>query len=127
MPTMTGIELKVQLGAPSDPVVRLELAGRLSRDGWTEGKDPLVTMCGDSIYSRPVLMSLEKANYLDSTGVEWLLHANRKFREAGGRLILHSPTAMTMQFLKMMRMHLVLEMADDEEQARARLDTPRPA
>ena len=86
-----------------------------------DSRDPIASVCGDNIFSRKVMLNLSDANYLDSTGVEWLLVSNEKFQAAGGKLVLHSASRTTNDFLKMMRMHLVLDLVSDEATARARL------
>jgi hypothetical protein len=97
--------------------VRFEALGKISRDSWTQHNDPLIDLCGDDIYQRKCLLSLNHALYIDSTGVEWLLTAHRRFQAGGGMLILHSLTAAGKQLLKIMRMHLVLQIADNERKA----------
>lgn len=113
--------VKIQMQLSEGDIVVLELHGRLSRDGWMDSMDPISAYCGDKIYSRKVMLSLADANYLDSSGVEWLLVCNEKFKSAGGHLVLHSASRLTFDFLKMMRMHLVLDLVSDETEARARL------
>ncbi len=98
-------------------LIRLEVLGKISRDSWTQQKEPLAAEFGEDIYERRCLLSLNQALYIDSTGVEWLLTAHRRFAEQGGVLILHSPTPSTRQLLKVMRMDLVLNIVDDEHKA----------
>jgi len=98
--------------------VRVELVGRLSHDGWPVGFDPFAELMGDGVYARKVLLNLGRSSYLDSSGVSWLLDSNKRFQEAGGALVLHSAAPLTAQFLKMMRMDLVLTLVPDEAAAR---------
>src|SRR4029077_16070227 len=103
-------------------VVRVELVGRLSHDGWTEDFDPFAELVGDDVYSRKVLLNLQRSNYLDSSGVSWLLDSTQRFQKAGGALVLHSASPITTQFLKMMRMDLVLTLVPDEAAARQKVN-----
>jgi anti-anti-sigma factor len=98
-------------------IVRVESAGKVSRDGWTPNRNPFADLCGPAIFSRKVLLSLSNSHYLDSTGVEWLLASNKRFKEAGGKLVVHSFNPVMSQILKMMRMDLVLNLAKDETAA----------
>lgn len=98
-------------------IVRLESVGKVSRDGWAPSRNPFVDLCGPSIFSCKVLLNLANSHYLDSTGVEWLLASNKRFKEAGGKLIIHSFNPVMSQILKMMRMDLVLNLAKDESTA----------
>lgn len=115
--------MELRLNKSDGRSVRVEVSGKISRDGWTGSGNPLENIYGDEIFSRTVLMNLAKSMYIDSTGVEWLLSCHRKFEENGGVLIMHSPNPMTMQLLKMMRMDLVLNVVEDEAAARKLAET----
>lgn len=97
--------------------VRFEVAGKISRDSWTDHKEPIANLFGQGIYTQRCLISLSNALHIDSTGVEWLLTTHRAFDQAGGILVLHSTTPTTKQLLKLMRMDLVLNIVDDEASA----------
>jgi|SRR5262245_7677750 len=99
------------------PIVRFEVIGKVTRDGWTQNGDPLANLFGDGIYQHRCLLSLSQAMYIDSTGVEWLLTAHQRFSREGGMLILHSPTPASKQLLKVMRMDLVLHIVANEQEA----------
>jgi anti-anti-sigma factor len=102
--------------------VRVELVGRLSHDGWPAGFDPFAELMGNGVYAQTVLLNLGRSSYLDSSGVSWLLDSNKRFHEAGGALVLHSASPLTAQFLKMMRMDMVLTVVPDEAAARQRVN-----
>ena len=109
--------MTLKLLTSDGPVVRFEVIGKITRDGWTQLGDPLANLFGEGIYQHRCLLSLSHALYIDSTGVEWLLAAHQRFSREGGMLILHSPTPASKQLLKMMRMELVLHIVDDEREA----------
>jgi anti-anti-sigma regulatory factor len=98
-------------------VVKFDAAGKISRDGWIDHKEPFASTFGDGIFKQHCLLCLNHALYIDSTGVEWLLTAHRRFEEQGGMLVLHSPTDSSRQLLKLMRMDLVLNIVADEASA----------
>ena len=99
-------------------LVRMAVSGHVSRKGWARTSDPFVNVCGDGIYGRTVLLSLAGARYIDSMGVEWLLTSNKRFGSRGGMLVIHSATPIAQQIFKLMRMDLVLRIAEDEPAAR---------
>jgi len=111
--------LTLKLLTSDGDVVRFEALGKVTRDGWKGQEDPLASLYGDGIYEHRCLLSLSQALYIDSTGVEWLLTAHKRFAQRGGLLILHSPTPTSRQLLKIMRMDLVLNIVDDENAALA--------
>lgn len=110
--------IDLRMGRPEGGFVRMDLVGRLSRDGWPQGYDPFADLYGKQVYGQKVLVNLSRSNYLDSSGVSWLLASNKRFQEGGGALVLHSAQPLTLQFLKMMRMELALNIVSDEAAAR---------
>jgi len=111
--------MEIKLLQNEGNLIRMAISGRLSRDGWVKPGDPFANLCGEDVFSRTVLLSLAETTHIDSTGVEWLLRANEKFQKGGGMLVIHSATPLTRQILKLMRMDLVLRIADNEAAARA--------
>jgi len=109
--------MEIKLARSEGNVVRMDVHGKVTRDGWPPNRDPIGDIFGEEVYSRPVLLNLSRSLYIDSTGVEWLLTCHRRFEERGGLLVLHSANPMTMQLLKMMRMDLVLNIVDDDHAA----------
>jgi anti-anti-sigma factor len=109
--------LEVKLLLDDEELVRLESSGIVSRDGWGAAVHPIEEACGPTVYSKKVLLSLASCRYLDSTGVEWLLRCHKRFATAGGMFVVHSVSPVVGQILKMMRMDLVLNLAENEAQA----------
>ncbi len=110
--------MEIKVVRYENDVVRVDVLGSITRDGWGGHREPLANVFGDDVYRQTVLLNLGNSNHLDSTGVEWLLTAHRRFVQNGGKLIIHSAKPMMQQILKMMRMDLVLNLAADEEKAR---------
>jgi anti-anti-sigma regulatory factor len=51
----------------------------------------------------------------------WLLLCNKRFREADGRLVIHSVPPVVLDVMKVMRLDRVLKLAEDEVAALAML------
>jgi len=68
-------------------------------------------------YGGPVLLSLAETEFIDSSGLSWLLECHQKFCDAGGKLVVHSVPPSVMDTLMMMRLELVLNLAEDEAAA----------
>lgn len=109
--------LSITLRSADDGIFRIDVAGKISKDGWPPNRDPLVSRFGPDVYAATVLMNLQSAQYIDSTGVEWLLFCHSRCEQAGGRLVVHSPNPLTDQLLRMMRMDLTLNLAANEQDA----------
>lgn len=80
--------------------------------------DPLGAQFGESVFSRRILVDLEQASMISSPGIGCLLKWSRKAREAGGRVVFHSVPPMVMQALKIVMVHRVLTLVEDEDAAR---------
>jgi anti-anti-sigma factor len=104
-----------------DGVTTVAIAGRITFSTLEPGQDPL-TAQEPGIYSRPVAFDLSGTDYIDSTGVSWLLTCQKRCREAGGKLVLHSVTPLVKQVLGVLKLDRVLHLAENAEKARAQLN-----
>jgi anti-anti-sigma regulatory factor len=55
---------------------------------------------------------------IDSSGIGWLLSSQKKFRTAGGLLVLHTLSPFARDVMRILNMQLVFKLADDEGAAR---------
>ncbi|HVW39086.1 MAG TPA: STAS domain-containing protein [Pirellulales bacterium] len=110
--------MRLILLAQEGEYVRIESEGLATRDGADDPDSRFDAIGGDAIYTRKVLLDLSKCHYVDSMAIGWLLSCHRKFSERGGALVVHSPSPIVLQILKLMRMELVLHLAATEELAR---------
>lgn len=115
--------MEIRKEVADNGVVQLEIKGKVSRDGWAMQHDPLMMELGPDIYARRVLLGLANVEYIDSTGIEWLLACHHRFKSSNGTLILHSMTPTVRKLLKLMRMDLILNLADSASHAYEKLNT----
>jgi anti-anti-sigma regulatory factor len=118
--------MEFKLKPPIDGIIRVAVSGRLSRDEWLSRADPLLALCGAGVFQHPLLCDLSGANYLDSTGVDWLFNYHKQFRAGGGRFVCHSAPPATMQLLRLMKLDKVLLMVETERDALDRAREPNP-
>jgi anti-anti-sigma factor len=111
--------MKLNLLGADNEVTRVLCEGNISQDSIRPGNDPIETLLGPDCYGRKVLLDLERAQYIDSSGVSWLMGRHKAFAQAGGRLVLYSIPPMVSQVLHLLRMSMVLDMANDEAAARS--------
>lgn len=116
--------MEIKLVADEGDVVRLKVADRVVRGTTDPCNDPLVRLGGREIYRKTVLLDLSASDFVDSSGLSWLLVAHKRFCEAQGQLILHSLTPNVLSTIKMMRLDLVLNLAEDESQALEQVRKP---
>ncbi|MBN2475402.1 MAG: STAS domain-containing protein [Pirellulales bacterium] len=98
-------------------VLRLRLAGRVTQDDLWPFSDPLHDMLGEQGYARQIVVSLADVEFIDSSGISWLLVRHKRFRQAEGRMVLHSVPPAVSEVLQMLRLDLVFHLAKDEAAA----------
>ena len=84
-----------------------------------EPRDPhlIEELLGPSCYRRKILLDLEEAAHIDSSGVSWLVHFHRRCRSAGGMLVLHSVPPAILAVLRLLGMDQQFHLAADERAA----------
>lgn len=98
-------------------VVHLAVSG-VCRDAIASAeKNPLGQVPLVDLPRHTVLVNMREVSMLNSSGVSWLLVCHKLCREAGGRWIVHSLPQTSLQVLRLMRLHEVLELAVDERRA----------
>jgi anti-anti-sigma factor len=117
-----GKNMKIHRISQENDVVLLRTEGRITPDLFSGDTEPLQGLCGPEIYGQKVLLSLDGSEYINSSGVGWLLVCHKRFREAGGMLVLHSIPKVVNNVLRLLRMDQVFQMANDVEEARAKLN-----
>ena len=109
----------MQLSLQSDDsgIVQVQVTGKVTQKHINPFSEPLSDLLGPDVYSRKVLLDMRGVDFLDSSGIGWLLVCHKRFREAGGKLVLHSPSPLARNVLKVLNMQLVFKVADDEDEA----------
>ena len=88
------------------------VAGHVTQRDINPLEDPLIALLGPGGYSKIVHMDLSEADYLDSSGVGWLLSCHKRMKQAGGRLTLERPHPMVANVLRVLKLERVFDMAD---------------
>lgn len=118
--------MELKLLSDDGDIVRIKTVSKVIRCDPAPPTDPLVQVGGQQIYRRTVLLDLSDSDFVDSSGLSWLLVAHKRFCEAKGKLILHSLSSGILETIKMMRLDLVLNLAEDEAQALQLARNPHP-
>jgi anti-anti-sigma factor len=98
-------------------ITRLECAGEITQSSLWNCDNPLEEALGKKGFADKVLVSLFKTDYIDSAGVGMFLGCHKRFREAGGTMVLHSIPPMVKHIFQLLRMETVLHLAKDETAA----------
>jgi anti-anti-sigma regulatory factor len=101
-------------------MVEVQCEGEVRLPDFRPDDDPLVKLLGTQACSRKVLLDLDRATALDTSGISWLVSCHERFQNAGGVLVLHSVPPRLSLVLKLLHLEQVLETAADLPTARAR-------
>jgi anti-anti-sigma factor len=111
----------VQLKLVSDDgvVIRVACEGPINLLRQPSEEDPLASLLGQTGYQRKVLLDLERATYINSPGISWLVVSHKHFRRDGGELFIHSVPPMIDEVIQLMKLPTIMSFAPDEASARA--------
>lgn len=103
----------------NDDVIRVRCDGDVTLRGQPAGTDPLEALLGTRHFGQKVLLDLEKAQGIDTSGVSWLLRVQDRFRQSNGRLVLYALPPRVTQTLDFLRLTPLLTTAATEAEALA--------
>lgn len=95
----------------------MALSGRISQTTLGSQHDQFSQLLGEANYAQNILLSLKDTDYIDSSGIGWLLATDKKIRSAGGKLVLHSVPIDVQHVFGLMKLHKVLCIAKDQNDA----------
>jgi anti-anti-sigma factor len=104
--------MKLSIARRDGDEVRVALSGRVSQRELSPFQDPLSELLGPDGCGRIVRLDLSEADYLDSSGVGWLLACHRRLKQAGGRLLIERPPPIVANVLRVLKLEKVLELPD---------------
>jgi hypothetical protein len=103
----------------NDDVIRVRCEGPLSlRELGSGNADPLLTLLGPHCYSHKVLLSLERAQNIDTSGIAWLMRSSQRFGQSRGSFVLYQVPATVTDILDFLRLTPLLRIAANEPTAR---------
>ena len=111
--------MKLQKAADDGQLVRVQVDGQITQRDFSPGGDPLVDLVGPDVYTRQVLVDLTRSPMVDSSGIGWLIASNKRFKEKGGRLVVHSYSPLVANTLKLLKMEKVLNLCPNQKDAEA--------
>ena len=118
--------MDLRLLSDEKDVLRVEIAGPIVRSDVPPESEPFESLLGPEGYARRVLISLAGITLIDSICLAWLLVLHKRFREAGGTMVVHSIRPPVIEILALVRFEQVLYVAEDETAALAVLQQEHP-
>ena len=98
----------------SDDLLRVRSESLVSR---REPEDPLQTLLGPQCYTHKVLLSLERSQGIDTSGVCWLAGIHKLFVQSGGKLVLYGVPPVVFDVFNFLRLSPLLHIAASEQAA----------
>jgi anti-anti-sigma factor len=105
--------MKLQVDSDSDGVVKVNVAGVLSLSG-SVTVEPLGELLGELPYAKQVLLNVRDAERIDSSGIGWLVTCQDRFKQGGGKLVIHSVQPMVATVLRTVRLDRMFHVAPNE-------------
>ncbi len=109
--------MKFSIAEDQGQVVQLVIQGCLTQPDIAPPLDPFRQVLGADAYKRFVLLDMRESNYLDSMCIGWLLTSHKRFREQGGKLVIHSLQPVAFNVISLLRLNSVFQLAADKEKA----------
>jgi anti-anti-sigma factor len=111
--------MKLQLiSIEKDGYCRLACDGSVTvADFSVDAPDPFETLLGANWASNRIVLDFSRVTYIDSSAIGWLIGAQKKVREAGGRLLVHSAQAGVRQMFELLQLQSILRLVDSEAEA----------
>ena len=111
--------MKLSVVADDGVVVRVRCEGEISEIRFQADGNPLENLLGPGCYARKVILDLERADWIDSSGINWLVRTNTAFKTQGGTFVLFSLARRVDEVLRFCKMERIFRIAPDENAARA--------
>ena len=115
--------MRFSLVSVGDDLTRIRCDGEITMNDLAHSRDPVEDLLGPALFRQTVLLDLSQTSYIDSSGISYLLGVNKRFKQVGGRLVLHSAPPSVMQVFKLLKIQSVLNIVADEAEARRLVQT----
>src|SRR5688572_13990606 len=99
--------MKLSIAQDDGQCVRIAVQGHVTQKELAPLTEPLQELLGPSAYARQVRLDLSNTEFLDSSGVGWLLTCHKRIRQAGGKLTLQSPHPIVANVLRVLKLERV--------------------
>lgn len=114
--------MKLSIQSQESGVAQLQVEGRISQRDFVSEEEPLELTLGNDVFAQAVLLDMSEVEAIDSSGVNWLLTCQKRMREAGGNLVLHSLSPIARNVIRVLNLQTVFALANDVNQAQTFLD-----
>ena len=118
--------MELRMLSDEGDLLHIETVGGKVQPELPKAFGPLDALLGSRGYGQRMMLNLTETRFIDSSGLSWLVVCHKRFIQASGKLVVHSIRPTIMDLLKMMRLELVLNLAEDESAARELIGDEQP-
>jgi len=101
-----------------DDGAEIRLRGRITSDALAEQAAEVARAIGAAAYRGRLLIDMAATEFLDSSGIGWLLEQHRQCLQGGGMMVIHSVPPMVDRVMHLMNLHRAFHIAADHATAR---------
>jgi anti-anti-sigma factor len=113
--------MQVKLANTEAGIFTIQFEGDITHIDLATGIDPLTNLLGPGVFSAKVIFNMERAGFIDSSGLGWLIGCHKKFKELKGGMVLVNVPPVIRDMLSLMKLNRVLTIAEDAEKAKVLL------
>jgi anti-anti-sigma factor len=107
-------------------VVYVQCQGRISSPRSKEESAPVDTLLQGNCFWRNILLNLEMADDIDTSGISWIMSKHSQLKQLGGKLILYGVPEMVSRVIDVLKLGPNLFIAPNEAAAREMALRDRP-
>jgi anti-anti-sigma regulatory factor len=101
----------------NDEILRVTAEGVVSLRGKPANTDPLLELLGPHCYRSRVILSMERADGVDTSGIIWLVRTANRFTPDRGRFVVYGVSPVVRQMLDILGMSGLVPTAANEQHA----------
>jgi len=101
----------------NDEILRVSCQGVLSVRDLPKGSEPLLDLLGPRCYRQSVILNLERADGVDTSGLMWLVRTVVQFGPAGGKLVVYGFSPLFRNMLEVLGLTGLVNLAASEQLA----------
>lgn len=109
--------MKLSVAEEREAICQVKVEGQITHKQVSPLTDPLGNLLGPTAYNKVVLLDMTATDFLDSSGIGWLLSCHKRFRSAGGKLILHSIPPLVENVIRVLKLDSVFQLAPNLQSA----------
>ena len=114
--------MRLTIASDNGDVLLLEASGSISQNDVSRLDDPMRGLLGELGFGRKVVLDFSGVEFVDSSGIGWLMGSHKRFRQDGGKLVIHSVRPVVTEILKILKFHQVLVITKNERAALAAVE-----